>query len=759
MLRNSAILKRYFNKDILCITIIYLLTLFIYGIFPGQWSSFPGSVDFGVPSLSISQILYNPKLGYPLGNFYPEGLPYISLRLLLTVIFRISEYTAGQLEIALILLFSIIGVKKLLIQFRVNNYLAILLSFIFVIMPINMGHLIGYPPLSKTLLLVPLLLYIDLYVFSRVNTLKKLNIKNTLLLVFLSFAKCIAMFGNGYGFIFYNFISFCFLLSYVFENKFENIRSSILLFVSFIVANIVAVLLYKLYIPGGASYYKESIDFFRAQGVDLYTMIVPGNNLFFLKTLNLSKHWEAYKYYGDGSNVYFNYIGYTFILLLIIALSKRFLKKTIQRILVPILLVSTIISFGPSLKVNDTRDMKAGDGLSYHMKESDATLSLGTSFIYELPAIKNMRSVYRWIYITKLILLIISGIVLTELLKSNKNKKYVWIISCLILLEFFPGIKGKIYQRKNFYKMGMQFSEDVTSKLEPYMKKDQKVYIYSHANDFLAKIIGNRYESYLYNINGDKKMGLVREQWPKSILKISKTGYNLNEYVYTALSSDDLDVFILPNFNLRWDFYYWPPSKDKVEEINKEYESKFNFNDPRFKINKHKYFTVVELSGKTSNVLEIDSTVSLIDKINYAEFIGQGDMDCPWGKRISAVNIKEENRAGIFSAPASNVIFTIDFSSSNKKYMLNTSVGFYPESKKWNVSDGARMQIIIENENLNDTVFNEYILPENDFREINISFSKYINKVVKLRFETIQDTNKNYSGDWLVWLDPKLVSN
>lgn len=553
--------RKYFN--LILFVVLYIAVLFLYGVWPQRWLAFPGSVDFGVPSITLSQIFYNNHLGFPFGAFCPEGLPFYSTQYLLSFVFSISEYISAQIVLASILLFSLFGIIKLLSYFKVHHIVAILMGFVFMILPINNGHIVGYPPLALTMMLTPLFIWIDLTVFHAINS-GKWSVRLVLGIVILLLAKIISIFGNAYPFVFYNFVSGFFVLGYLLKNRLVDLKKSLYISSLYVCSNLLAVFIYKWYVPGGASYFVESIDYFRGQGVDISTLFLPGTNLFFMDIFNLSVNRIAAQFYGDGSNVMFNYLGISFLLLIIFGFYHKLYGSFLLKSAFFATLFALFISLGPSLKINDLKQDYIAGAISYTMPASDATCSLGTESLFMLPPFNNMRSVYRWIFIPKLFLLVFGAITLTYFITRTRFKNYTYLFFIFIFMETLPNISYSMHLSSVFYSMGHKFKEDVTDQLKPWMLKDKLVYFYSNENDFLARVIGNRYKSFVYNINGDKNFGMAKAIWPKEITDISNCSQSCNDLVYSAMISDRLDVFIIPKFNMRWDFYKWPCKANRI---------------------------------------------------------------------------------------------------------------------------------------------------------------------------------------------------
>lgn len=93
-------------------------------------------------------------------------------------------------------------------------------------------------------------------------------------------------------------------------------------------------------------------------------------------------------------------------------------------------------------------------------------------------------------------------------------------------------------------------------------------------------------------------MELAWKYLPKEIqnmrmYKKTTPAFNVNENAAMAIAKGDLDVLVIPFFNLRWDSYKWPPSENARIENKKLMLSKFDIFDQRFSYKEEKWFGIV----------------------------------------------------------------------------------------------------------------------------------------------------------------------
>ncbi len=316
---------------------------------------------------------------------------------------------------------------------------------------------------------------------------------------------------------------------------------------------------------------SPSLDFFRGQGIDLITLLVPTQNLLFAKLLHFGPtQWNAIAFYGNGGNVNLNYLGYFTTLVGVAAMIFAFFKRSFNRNLILTLtfvfLVGFTLSLGPSLKINDTRPLGAVAKRPWFMPAKEATLSLPSEVLFTLPVISAMRYTYRWQLMSRFALAALVGFSIAGLLR---HRKYFAITMCVIMVfENLPSSVldlGKTALRNRAIRE--QFISEVATPLVSYIENKRVLFLPS-SNDYLATIIAPFTHSYSYNLGFDKELNRVQPLQPSQIIE--------DEVLFgrNALSPKDVcrlfkkglvDKVVFTYFSLSVDAWNWPPPQDRID--------------------------------------------------------------------------------------------------------------------------------------------------------------------------------------------------
>jgi hypothetical protein len=596
---------------------LFVLLLLVYGLVPFlyvnnlsayylMYGDTQSLLNNGIFTLS-----YVKNFGFELGSPFLQGLPFTYVSALVSIILKVDPYVSNVITGILLLLLAYISMFYLLRKMDINDYVSVLFSYLFLILSINYGQA-GYGTMMYAFILLPFYILIDNLYFNHMYS-KKFSIRASVILFLIySVVKTMVIFLDGYAFMISSLVSISLFIAYAIKHfKSALLEKRIRLFnyrfiidvSSFIVSNIIAISLYKLYVPGGGSYQVMPLDFFRAQGIDVISLFIPGKGgYYFLDLFGLTKKWDAFAFYGDGSNVGSNYLGYTLIVMFVLFGFIKGSRKHFVNVILIAGAVSFVLSLGPSLKFNDTRKeivhKTTVEFSDYLMPAKDATLNLHTGFIYKhIPGINNMRAVQRWILLFMFSLIMSCALLLTYLI----DKKRYGLACCLAVLSILELQPNLYLMHKRYvanYRQAKQF-DNVVDSMRRFIKPNEKVFYLSDQNDYLANYVSSRLNVMSYNVAGDKNMVLSSRYWPLSI-KQMKEYREVNESAYLAMSHGVLDKLVIPYFDLRWHSYYWPPSDGDRLKIKMAKLSIFNINDTRFKYHEEKWFGVAASnSGKS----------------------------------------------------------------------------------------------------------------------------------------------------------------
>ena len=569
-------------------TLWFLPLLFFYGLYPEGSSLYPGAVLLKPTNLPLKDVILNPHAGYPTGMILAEGLPLFFLTALSETIFGGTQYFNFQLTQILFLLGGFVGISGLLRAANIHYLVWGPISFLYLLSPFCFGHYLAYPHLAASFILLPLILYSDLLLFRAKSLLGVLFWGGVVII-----AHTIQMFESGYGFVFLNFAAgLLIFFKLISERRSTFLEIASLFF--FCLANLVAVSLYKVYIPESSKFGKMSLDFFRGQGVDIITLLLPFAKYWWTSIFNLTIKWTPSEFAGDGSNVAFNYLGYFTLLPIAYYIIFQRDKSYLSNAFIAIALSSFILSLGPSLKFN-SKKVVTEDKLSvssYTLTPDEAVLELPTKVAYKLPGISYMRAVYRWLTVTTLGLLVLLGFLYHNLIKRGLYVPF-YLLVALNALEKLPDIPELAKKQSRNFQQAQNYLNEVIEPLERHLTEPEKVLFLSSENDYLVGSYANLYPSFIYNVGGDKARAIVKQSYPKEIREILEKPGNLDERLKKAFSSKELDALVIPYYSLRQNYLWWPPQEKQRIKVKSEKLGRVSSGSDEFKITEEKWFSIV----------------------------------------------------------------------------------------------------------------------------------------------------------------------
>jgi hypothetical protein len=154
-----------------------------------------------------------------------------------------------------------------------------------------------------------------------------------------------------------------------------------------------------------------------------------------------------------------------------------------------------------------------------------------------------------------------------------------------------------------------------------------------------------------------------------------------------------------------------------------------------------------------------DATVvaRLVDQLPGARVVGrQPERSTPSGWTVGEVTVDGE--PGILAFPETEVTF--DRPAGEKNLTLVVLVGFYPVARNWGVSDGARVSIAVgPSGGPTQQRWTAELEPADDYRLATVPLDGCRDAPrCSVTLRTGNDPGKTGGGDWILWLDPRLVS-
>ena len=136
--------------------------------------------------------------------------------------------------------------------------------------------------------------------------------------------------------------------------------------------------------------------------------------------------------------------------------------------------------------------------------------------------------------------------------------------------------------------------------------------------------------------------------------------------------------------------------------------------------------------------------------------------DNPWGNTVAKIKIADEDkndpyidRKAIFALPTSELTYDVTI-PEKEKTVFRATVGVHPLASAWG-GDGFRAKVDVVSDGMLKNVLDEYIMPKDGLKELNVKLYKYRGKKIELKLSISNDGGKNSVGDWAVWVDPQLV--
>ena len=509
------------------------------------------------------------------------GLPYV-LPVAMLERMGVPLLHAGRIVEFAYLAIAFAGCLALFRSFGVRLFIAFTASFVFFASPIVFAQ-DGYGPLRLGFALLPFYGWIDLVIARQLASRKKegLVLFCCLALIALALVRSFALFMDGYSFVMGLVLSAALLFPLIHQlTSRRNLFRIVLIGLLFLFSTLAAYIAYSSYVGGMVEGSVMPIDFFRGQGVDLYALAVPSWMQWFAEWFNIRHSLNGWMTYSDGPNVTYVYLGWSLILLLVFAIFTFFIGcvQREQKIQLGVLLLlfmgSLGLALGPSLKVADFReDPPPGRFIEfsdYLMPESQATLSLGTAWLYQkLPGIRNMRAVYRWMLLVKLSILLIAALMLDRLM-SQPRLQFVSILFLLVIvIELLPNIPHRIEYSQRQFNQYKAFERDILASFEDIDIKGSKVLLQPAIveegwNHFTANFICPVAQLRCFNLGGDKSLMQARLTWPLEVRELSRSRWHIGN-LQTLLLSGDVDEILIPLFSLRGAAYRWPPSPESLD--------------------------------------------------------------------------------------------------------------------------------------------------------------------------------------------------
>ena len=602
-------------KEITVFTLLIAFFSGLYGFIPG----------FQVPSLAIwygtwgtAHSLANQAFPFVFHNddtLIPFGMSQLGGFVVHWLIAGMMKYAfmpediAGNVTGIVFLYVTMYAFVRLMTMLGIRRWIGYLCASLFLASPFIYMHM-DYGSMGFGFMLVPLSVLADMMVVRRMADEPPTTVRSLLaLLLPILFIRLVLAGVDWYASVICAVGGGIVLLSYAV--KFLMDRKAIALTATMVACWLgtwaLGVAPWYLAMPHGGISEPFTMDLFRAQGVDLISLVVAKGIYLWAELLGPQLPWNGFEYFGDGTNVAYNYLGVSLLIAVVGTVIILILGRGMKRSIVPLLVagaVCFILSLGPSLKI-DSHRTATKEQLSeptyedYHMPASSAVTSLPTAPLYEIFPLSLMRAVYRWLLFTRFVLLIALGWMIQWLLE-HKHLKFAFALALLAMCEMMPNYSERFKTLVSYHDQYHQTMTDVVGPLRDHLKQGERVFFLSDGmeNDYLAPWLAPNLGIKLFNGGGDKSNWLALPHMPEVIRRLRRpdvrTPEAMKELILLALRSQVVDKIVVPYFSLRWDSYTWPPDSIRETKTREAFAFVDDLQPDGIAISREKYFSVLE---------------------------------------------------------------------------------------------------------------------------------------------------------------------
>jgi hypothetical protein len=551
---------------------------------------------WGIDFANGGSFLYANNTGYPSHPPVPFGLPlYIAHGLLLLVTNWSPEDTQAMTYLGF-LIAAAAGFYWLAIQLKAGTVLSAFGALLWLSQPIVWWHA-GYGALGVAFALLPL------YLASSVATTRLLirsaSLRTTLLAcALLAAVSALAAFMDGYTFIMFAAATGCLVVAELWRcqarlSAKESIKTLVLSGSSILAG----VALYLLYIPQSTGYQVEPLEVFRAMGVDLMTAWRPCHGMVWLwDYLEASGTCSRRHYFGDESAFSTNYVGWSLFALAVLGVLAGPTSKKLRIAITFIAVAAFIGSLGPSLKAASYRDqdLKGPIGYDYYMPAEAAHFAIPlASYVRYVPGFRNMRAIYRWQVLFK-VMLILSALIGLRFLHRRLGYAVVIPVCLIIVMDSLPSPERALAKSEATYASREAFRDDAIEPLRDYISPSEIVVFWPLGNDFIAHYAAPYLNVRAYNVGGDKNLRLAWRSYPTLLVR-AFSGDDDGRYLGELAACGQLDKVIYPFFDMNADVHRtWPLSDQYVDQYRKKHQLWMSENrvDQYFHVSYTKYAAV-----------------------------------------------------------------------------------------------------------------------------------------------------------------------
>ncbi len=466
----------------------------------------------------------------------------------------------------LLLYLAGVGTQGFLRSMGIGGFVSLIGSILFLALPIVSAKG-GYPLLMWGFALLPMLLWAQFGAW-------QLKSHIFAFLIF-SVALTLGLFQEPYSLVMALTFGGWLAVVRIMADGGSGLRFTIPRTTTWLLACLLAILLYRAYVPGGADYAVMPMDFFRGQGIDLIALVARDPQLFWLGPIFGVGALTPALYFTDGEMTAHSYIGLALVLgVVIFLLTQRFWRDARQIVLLLTFLGASLMALGPSLKINSIADGRSADDpitmQTYLMPPEAAVISLPHQFVYEFPPFRYMRSVSRWYLLAALMLVTLLALSVEALWRrAFWGRGFAVLLVSMALLEHWPNITHRMALTEVFGRLYAEMERDLIGELEGKLAEGETVVFLGGdrlSNEFFSTWLCARVSCNTFNASTDKARKIAMASWPevmRSRLDRSSSAAERAELLVNGY----FDVLVLSHFDLRWDSYSWPPPANRREHM------------------------------------------------------------------------------------------------------------------------------------------------------------------------------------------------
>jgi hypothetical protein len=548
----------FFGAALAALAVVLLAFQHVPGLSPSTFVTLSNSgyAQCIANGWAAGQIGCGDDIGYPAGGVRVFGLPVNMVSALLGIDGGVSLLDAHAVD-AFLTATAFVGAAAFFGLLFSNRWLGLLGATLYMAAPIVSGQG-GYATLRLGYALIPTYLMIDALLLRLPSSAWPGRVSIILIVIV---ARSFALLNDGYSFLMSSGIAAAlFAVSLVSRRSRTAAAWAIPIYAT---ACGLAYALYLVVVPNAqAGLGVMPIDFFRGQGVDLYSLLVPSAQFWLFDSLDWTLKVRPVAAYGDGSNLAFNFLGYVALgcavgLAIMVATRRAALSATVTAVLLSGL-VAFVLSLGPSLKFKSWDPGRIGQvsGFNaYLMPPDKAVLALGTDWIYQsIPGVRNIRVLARWQNVVHFGLVLCVLVVVAVFIRQGRTR-IAAVLAALALVEMMPNLPALVPDGRARWREAVAIDRHYLGELLSLTESRERVLLLQlHAgaerNHFLADFFCPHALLRCYNIGGDKAAEIVSDRWPVEVHQLM-AGRAVEASLASLFAQRELDVAVVPLFDLR----------------------------------------------------------------------------------------------------------------------------------------------------------------------------------------------------------------